>query len=222
MEPFIRSDQYNYIKAQTQLLVNGYGTVNDPNVLNALKSLALERTLTLFDEIEPEQIDLLSPINAVKDKSDADVFLLRLKPFVIPFKHVTEQTIKKLFPKAKKIKAPSSLEELDFTEISYLSWHDKGSGKQYIIAPQSNKLIGLQGTFSSIHQKGICTICNRFEEAGMFTAEIKGAEPGTFIKRGNYICQDPYTCNQNITSMTKLNEFLALMKNSTLKDRMSE
>ncbi|MFY0762660.1 FusB/FusC family EF-G-binding protein [Metabacillus dongyingensis] len=212
MEPFIRSDQYNYIKAQTQLLVNGYGTVNDPNVLKALKSLAQERTFMLFDEIGPEENDLLTPINDVKDKSDADVFLSQIKPFVIPFKKVTEQTIKKLFPKAKKIKAPASLEELDYTDISYLSWHDKGSGKQYIIASQNNKLTGLQGTFSSINQKGICTICNRFEEVGMFTAEIKGNEPGTFIKRGNYICQDPHTCNQNITSLTKLNDFLAWMK----------
>jgi hypothetical protein len=212
LEPFIRSDQYNYIKAQTQLLVNGYGTVNDQNVLKALKSLAQERTFMLFGEIGPEENDLLTPINDVKDKSDADVFLSQIKPFVIPFKKVTEQTIKKLFPKAKKIKAPASLEELDYTEISYLSWHDKGSGKQYIIAPQNNKLTGLQGTFNSINQKGICTICNRFEEVGMFTAEIKGNEPGTFIKRGNYICQDPHTCNQNITSLTKLNDFLAWMK----------
>jgi hypothetical protein len=56
MEPFIRSDQYNYIKAQTQLLVNGYGTVNDPNVLKALKSLAQERTFMLFDDIGPEEM----------------------------------------------------------------------------------------------------------------------------------------------------------------------
>ena len=41
--------------------------------------------------------------------------------------------IKKLFPKAKKLKLPD-MEEIDMKEISYLSWIDKGSSRKFIIA----------------------------------------------------------------------------------------
>ena len=41
--------------------------------------------------------------------------------------------IKKLFPKAKKLKLPD-MEEMDMKEISYLSWIDKGSSRKFIIA----------------------------------------------------------------------------------------
>ncbi|MER2254547.1 MAG: elongation factor G-binding protein, partial [Priestia megaterium] len=43
MEAFIRNDQYNFIKSQTQILINGYGTVNNSDVLLALKALAKEK-----------------------------------------------------------------------------------------------------------------------------------------------------------------------------------
>ncbi|GAA0372324.1 hypothetical protein [Bacillus horti] len=29
MEPFLRNDQYNYIKYQTKILINGHATIND-------------------------------------------------------------------------------------------------------------------------------------------------------------------------------------------------
>ncbi|HWO94980.1 MAG TPA: FusB/FusC family EF-G-binding protein, partial [Bacillus sp. (in: firmicutes)] len=189
MGPFIRSDQYNFIKAQTQSLINGHSTVNDMDVLNALKSMAEEKVANLFEDINEEQKQLMAPILEIEDKAHAEEFLEQLKPYVIPFKEVTEQTLKKLFPKAKKLKLPL-LENIDLKEISYLSWYDKGSNKKYIVVGHENKLIGLHGTFENSNQKGICAICNAYEEVGMFLSETKGSEKGTFIKRGNYICQD--------------------------------
>lgn len=126
---------------------------------------------------------------------------------MIPFKEVTEKTIKKLFPKAKKIKVPI-LEDMDLNEISYWGWNDKGSNKKYIVAHHDHKHVGLQGTFKSINKKGICALCNHHEEIGMFLSETKGLAIGTFIKRGNYICEDSQKCNQNITTLDKLNDFI--------------
>jgi Holliday junction resolvasome RuvABC DNA-binding subunit len=211
MEPFIRSDQYNFIKMQTKILVSGHSTVNDVGVLHALKSLSIEKVLNLFSNINDDQKQLLDPIVHIKDKEDAGEFLIQLKPYVLPFKTVTEQTIKKLFPKAKKLKVPS-LENMDRKELSYLGWKDKGSNKKYIVAERDNKLIGLQGTIKSANQKGICTLCNRHEEVEMFISESRGTTQGTFIKRGNYICQDSQICNQNITELDKLHDFIALLK----------
>jgi hypothetical protein len=210
MNPFIRNDQYNFIKNQVHALVNGYLTVSDQAVLNALKSLTSEKIFALFEEINEEQKQLLSPIVKVKEKGDAEVFLEQIKPMVVPFKGITEPNIKKLFPKAKKLKIPS-LKEIDLTEITYLGWFDNGSNKKYLIVEYDNQLVGISGGYKISNKKGICTLCNRFEEIGMFTSAVKGRGQDAFIKRGNYICQDSQKCNQNLTSLDKINEFLELI-----------
>ncbi|MGE7780631.1 FusB/FusC family EF-G-binding protein [Peribacillus sp. NPDC097264] len=211
MKPFIKSEQYNFIKLQTQILINGHATANDKDVVHTVKSVAKERVLNLFNELDDRHKQLLDPIDTIKDPAHAEAFLLELKPYVIPFKEVTEQTVKKLFPKAKKLKAPK-MENIDLREISYLGWDDKGSGKKFIITPWHNKLVGLHGTFKPSHKKGICAICSRFEEVGMFMSETKGTVQGTFIKKGNYICNDSMKCNQNITTLDKLDDFISRIK----------
>lgn len=50
MEAFIRSDQYNFIKSQAYILANGHATANDRGVIQALKSLAIEKDNTCIWE----------------------------------------------------------------------------------------------------------------------------------------------------------------------------
>lgn len=211
MHPFIRNDQFNFIKNQGQALINGHSTVNDQRVLNALKSLTSEKVSSLFENLNEEQKQLLHPIIEIKEKADAEALLEQIKPFVIPFKEVTEQTIKKLFPKVKKLKTPS-LEDIDFREISYLGWLDKGSNKKFLIVEYHNKLVGILGDYTNSNKKGICALCNCIEEIGMFTSAVKGATQDAYIKRGNYICRDSQKCNRNLMSLDKLNEFVNLIK----------
>ncbi|MFD3448904.1 FusB/FusC family EF-G-binding protein [Microbacteriaceae bacterium 4G12] len=210
MEPFIRSDQYNFIKAQTQVLINGHASAKDVDVLNALKSIAQEKIFNSFVTMDEEQRQLIAPIEKVEDKHSAEEFLAQLQPYVIPFQ-ITEQAIKKLFPKAKKLKTPP-LQDMDLRETSYLGWNDPGSSKKFIIAPYKNKQIGIHGSFRAINKKGICALCNRHEEVGMFIVETKWAGDGTFTKRGNYICQDSQKCNQNLTTLDKLTDFIGELK----------
>lgn len=211
MDPFIRSDQYHFIKQQTQILINGHSTVNDGNVLQALKSLAKEKVVQLFEELTEEQEELIQPIINVQDTTDAEKFLATIVPYVVPFKSVSQQAIKKLFPKAKKLKVPA-IEDMDLREISYLSWIDEGSSKKYLVAMLDNKLVGLQGSFKRIQQKGICALCNKHEEVGLFLTEKKGEVRDTFIKKGNYICIDSLKCNENLISVDKLHEFIERVK----------
>jgi hypothetical protein len=208
MEPFIRSDQFNYIRTQTKILINAHSTSSDPKILAAVKELSLEKVYNLFTDLHEEQKELLRPLSEIK--TDADWFLAILRPYVIPFKELTEQTIKKLFPKAKKLKAPS-LDHVDTREISYLSWIDHGSGKKFIVAPFDDKLIGLQGNYKPINQKGICTVCNGYEELGLFTTEKKGTVLGTYTSRGNYICEDSLKCNHNLIKLDRLHDFIELV-----------
>ncbi|WP_144511864.1 FusB/FusC family EF-G-binding protein [Bacillus sp. FJAT-22090] len=210
MNPFIRNDQFNFIKNQTQGLINGHATVNDQAVLRALKTLTSEKVLSLFENLNEEQKKLLQAISDVKEKADAETFLEQIKGMVVPFKEITEPSIKKLFPKVKKLKVPS-LEEIDFKEISYLGWTDKGSNKKFLVVEHNNKIVGISGGYKNSNKKGICTLCNRFEEIGMFTSAAKGTTQDAFIKRGNYICQDSQECNHNITSLDKLHDFVELL-----------
>ncbi|WP_102272937.1 FusB/FusC family EF-G-binding protein [Cytobacillus massiliigabonensis] len=211
MEPFIRSDQFNYIKNQLQILINGFTTVNDKGVLKALKTLTDEKIIHLFDDLSEEQRQVFNPIVEIREKEQAEVFLSQLNQYVIPFKDMSEQSIKKLFPKAKKLKVPP-IDQMDRKEISYIGWNDTGSTKKYIVAVQNEKIVGLHGSFKNISKKGICAICHGHEELGMFIMETKGSEQGTYIRRGNYICQDSQKCNQNIKSLDKLEDFIKGMK----------
>lgn len=207
MNTFIRTDQYQFIKAQTQYLINGYGTTNDIHVLNTLKSLAQERTISLFPEITEEQLELLKSIVHVRNQLDAEHYLSQIKPYVIPFKNIGQQTIQKLFPKVKKLKAPS-LESVDFKEISYLAWDDKGTNRRYIIFNFDNKLLGVYGKYNISNIKGICSLCNQHGQVGMFVTEKKGTTQDTYRNKGNYICADSMKCNQHVTSQEKLMSFI--------------
>ncbi|GED27302.1 elongation factor G-binding protein [Brevibacillus agri] len=210
MQPFISPHHYHFIKAQVQTLLNAYTSSTDPNVIRARKEIAQESVFQLFPGMTEEQKQLLAPLAAIKEKNEAKQFLLRLSPYIIPFPALTEQAIKKMFPKVKKLKPPATA-EIPYAETSYVSWFDSGADKKYIIAYYPDKLIGIHGVFTPLPKKGICAICNKITDIGMFVLEARGAGNGTYLKKGNYLCQDSVTCNQNIRSLEKLHDFLATM-----------
>ncbi|MCJ1907732.1 FusB/FusC family EF-G-binding protein [Planococcus ruber] len=205
-EAFIRNDQYNFIKDQTKILVNGQATGNDAEVLNVLRHLAHEKVFKLFPSLDAEQKAVLNPLASVKETADAEIFLEQLSPYVIPFKNVTDQGLKKLFPKAKKLKGPK-LDTIDFKKRSYLSWIES-STLMYMVLEKDGRFEAIHGSFTRSAKKGICSICNRHSEVGMFTAKTKGSSQDNFVKRGNYVCQDNEVCNSNINTLERLHEFV--------------
>ncbi|PFA67684.1 elongation factor G-binding protein [Bacillus sp. AFS015802] len=207
MEPFIRNDQYNFITYQTQVLINGYATVNDLGVLQAMKGLVQDKVTNLFEVLSPTQRTVLEPIVDIRDSEHAEDFLVGLKPYVIPFPTVSDHSVKKLFPKVKKLKTPA-LDEIDLRDISYLGWNDYGQERKYIVAEYEGKLKGFKATFKNSSKKGICTICNTFGSIGFYMSESKASAQGTFIKKGNYICQDSGECNEKLRSKEKLDDFI--------------
>ncbi|MCP8967726.1 FusB/FusC family EF-G-binding protein [Ectobacillus ponti] len=207
MEPFIRSEHYNFIKSQVQVLINGHASANDRNVLAALRAVTWEKVAELFGGLDGERADLLGPIVAIRSKEDAEPFLAGVKPYVIPFPAVTEGVVKKLFPKAKKLKAPS-LEGLDLREFPYMGWDDKGSGRKYIVTAYKGKLTGIHGTFSTMHKKSVCALCNRHGEVGLFMSEKKGSTQDAFVRKGNYICRDSHACARQLTTLERLHDLI--------------
>lgn len=209
-EPFIRNDQYNFIKYELKNIISAYSSIKDKETLNALKLNSLDKILNLFPELSNEQIEYLNYIIEIEEEAQAKHFLEVLKQFVIPFTNLTDKTIRKLFPKIKKLRVPS-LEELDLKQISYFGWNDIGLGRKFLIVEYKGKLMGIEGTFK-VTNKGICSLCNRYEEIGLFMANVKSGKE-SYTNRGNYICKDSQKCNENITSIDKLNYFIEILKN---------
>lgn len=209
-DPFIRNDQFNFIKGQTDILVNGKATSSDAEVLSVLRHLSQEKVFDLFPSLSEEQKAVLQPLTAVKEPADAENFLGQLVAYVVPFQNVTDEHLKKLFPKAKKLKGPK-LDTFDFRKLSYLGWIES-STLMYLVIERDGRLDGVHGSFNRSAKYGICSICNRHSEVGLFTARTKGSGQDSFIKRGNYICQDSATCNSNIDTLEYLHNFVDLLQ----------
>lgn len=206
-EAFIRNDQFNFIKDQAAILVAGQASCNDAEVLSVLRHLAHEKVFKLFPALTEAQKTVLAPLSAVKEPADAEAFLKGLEPYIIPFKTITSEALAKLFPKAKKLKGPKP-DTVDFSKMSYLAWTESSNG-MYLVIQQDSRLEGVSGTLSRSQKKGICAICNRHSEVGLFTARTKSSGQDQFVKRGNYICSDNAVCNRNIRSLERLGEFTA-------------
>ncbi|WP_313432993.1 FusB/FusC family EF-G-binding protein [Siminovitchia terrae] len=209
IQPFIRCDQFNFIKFQVKHLVHAHSTVKDPAVLNAIKYGALDKIMNLFPEIS-EDHQVFHKITEIEQDIQGKSFLDALKSYVIPFKPITEKTVGKLFPKAGKLKL-QFLKNVDFKELSYLGWYDIRSDKKFLIFDYKGKLMGIHGTFRH-KTKGICSLCNHHGEVGLFMANVKSGKE-TFTNRGNYICDDSHECNQNLQRLDKLEYFIENLKN---------
>ncbi|XXM71145.1 FusB/FusC family EF-G-binding protein [Lysinibacillus sphaericus] len=211
MDAFIRNDQYNFISYQTQVLINGYSSVNDHGVLQALRGLVRDKVMDLFEELESEEKQIIEKITDIKDSDHAKDFLEALREYVMPFQPVNETALKKMFPKVKKLRIPD-LKVWDFKALSYLGWNDFGQESKYIVAEVDGRLKGLKGTFKNSSKKGHCTICHSFSEVGLFVSQSKKSSQGTFVKKGNYICQDSMECNGKLKDLDKLVDFIERMK----------
>ncbi|GAE29703.1 FusB/FusC family EF-G-binding protein [Halalkalibacter hemicellulosilyticus] len=206
--PFLKNDQYNYIKFQLKNLVYAYSITKDKEVLNALKYSTRDKVFSQISNMNEEQKAVLNKMMHIEEDKQVERFLLELKNDVVPFKAINEKTITKLFPKVKKLKMPS-LKEIDFRNLSYLGWYDIRSERKFLIIDNDGTLIGIQGSFKK-SAKGICALCHGNEDVGLFMAKVKSGKE-TYTNRGNYICADSFKCNENLTTLDQLNHFVKIL-----------
>ena len=100
MEAFIRSDQYNFIKSQAYILANGHATANDRGVIQALKSLAIEKIIHVFENLTDEQKELIDTVLTVQNRKMQNRFTEN-KSVCHSVRGVTAQTLKNYFLKRK-------------------------------------------------------------------------------------------------------------------------
>lgn len=205
IQPFLSVANYHLIEQQMNKLLNAYNTTKDRNVLLAVKGLV---ETEIEKNIQPSDVQLtvIEQLYKMTDRTQAELYLESLKPFVIPFKKVTTSNLKSLFKKEKKLKLPN-IESIDFHHICYFTWNDASTHRKYIVVEQQGKFKVIKGQVEANTIKGICAICNHHSDVNLFTTTKKGKAIDTFKKHSNYICSDSQSCNRNIADYKRVNDF---------------
>ncbi|MCL2114208.1 MAG: FusB/FusC family EF-G-binding protein [Streptococcaceae bacterium] len=198
--------EYNRIKSLTFDLVNIYHSVNDKSTVNAVYAQVASEILALTDLPEIEKF--LSVIESPKlSREQAEKLLLDLKPLIEPFPLMTENQMRKIFKKVKKLKIPATT-LWDMREVTYFAWNEVSSGRKYILTADGH---GFYGTMSG-SMKNICAICKKTSIVTQFLAVTKTGADGTYTKNGTYICLDSDKCNQQVQSIQGLQQFLEIIR----------
>lgn len=208
-EPFIKNEQLNFIKKQIAIIKDSMNKSLPKTILAAVIDLAQAKIFELFPQVTNDQQELLD-ISKWKTKDEYEQYVERLAAYVFPFPQITEQQLKKLFPKQKKLRLPD-LKTVDHHKLTYLSWTDGKSNRKFIIYELDGKLVGMEGKMTPTNKKNICSFCNSFGEVAYFSTITKDKKPknADYYKAiGNLICTDSSECNKNIDNTAYLQEFL--------------
>lgn len=205
MTPFLTVAEVRLIEQQLMKIVNAKASSKDANILATVRELAMA-TLNEKLPLGEDKETLLKAAEAVEDRLDVTLFLENLHVYTIPFKAISEKGIEKLFKKEKKLKMPK-LDEVNWKGISYLSWQDIGTHRQYMIIEREGQFTGLKGTVSGTNAKGICAICNEHSDVHLFTAKVKG-QADAYKSYTQYICDDAEKCNHRVKDYERLVQFV--------------
>lgn len=210
-QPFIRNHQFNLIKKQADWLQRTCSTVADRKVLESARASVQMKVTEAFPDLAEPQRQALEKLWTLETPEQFKQYLQSLEPMREAFESVTEQQVKKLFPKVKKLKLPD-LASIDDRNVTYLGWTDIASNKQFLVYRLNGQLVGIEGRFTPANKKNTCFLCLKQEEVALFTAVTKtkpaGASPDYYKAIGNYLCTNSEACNRNITDVSTLEKFI--------------
>jgi len=205
---FIKNEQLNFIKKQIALIKDSTNKNVPQNVLAAVIDLANAKILDLFPNASLEQKEMLVLAGPKTDK-EYEQYIQNLSDFLLPFPEITQQQLKKMFPKHKKIKLPD-LSNIDLNQLTYLSWNDLGYNKKFIVYELEGKMVGIECEFTPTSKKNLCSFCNSFGEVAYFSTVTKAKKhnnPDYYKSIGNLICVDSTECNKKISNVEYVSSF---------------
>lgn len=210
LERFIENHQFNYIREQVEIIRDSRKKSLPVSVLQAVIDLANAKISYLFPEATPSQLAMID-VSTLQTDESYDMFMDGLRPHVRSFPHVSEQQVKKLFPKQKKLKLPD-VADLNVNRMSYMSWNDLRSNRKYILCEkEDHQLIGIECKPSPNSKKNICAFCNQLAEVSYCVTITKAKQaknPDYYKAIGTYICTDSATCNEKMTNLNGLMTFV--------------
>lgn len=208
-EKFIKNEQFNFIRKQVAWIKDSTKQHLPPGVLASVYELSNEKISNCLTDLTPEQKELMD-FSGLKTVEAYEQAVEQLPNYLLAFPTISEQQLKKLFPKSKKLKLPD-LSNIDLHRLTYLSWNDSRSNKKYILYKLESQLVGIECSFSPSTKKNICSICHCHGEVTHFSTITKAKKvnnPDYYKSIGNLICVNSTECNKNITDVSYLEEFL--------------
>ncbi|WP_010302760.1 FusB/FusC family EF-G-binding protein [Kurthia senegalensis] len=204
MEQFLTVANVRFIEKQMWKVLKAKASSQDAAVLDAVKGIAVSE---IEQQLTMPQMELLKAFEQIEDRVGAELFIESLKRYTIPFQPISPKQLQSLFKKEKKLHIPN-LASQDWTAISYLSWYDSRTHRQYIVTEREGNYTALRGVAEPQYRtKGICAICHEQTDVHLFTAKVKGKED-QFTAYSNYICDNVQTCNQRLSDYEKLETFV--------------
>ncbi|WP_050183977.1 FusB/FusC family EF-G-binding protein [Domibacillus robiginosus] len=208
-EKFIKNEHVNFIKKQIALIKDSKKKNVPPTVLAAVIDLANAKILELIPKISLAQQEILD-LSRLKTDDEYDQYIQRLSKFLIPFPKITDQQLKKMFPKNKKLKLPD-LSRIDYSQLTYLGWDDLGSNKKFIVYELDEKTVGIECRIIPTSKNNICSFCRCAGKVVFFSTVTKAKKannPDYYKSIGNFICADSSECNKKITNAEYVTTFL--------------
>ncbi|QED46095.1 FusB/FusC family EF-G-binding protein [Cytobacillus dafuensis] len=209
IEKFIKNEHLNFIKKQIALIKDSTKKNVPPTVLAAVIDLANAKILDLIPNASSDQQEILD-LSRLKTDDEYEQYIQHLSDFLLPFPKITEQQLRKMFPKNKKLKLPD-LSQIDHSQLTYLSWNDLRANKKFIVYRVDGKMVGIECKFAPTSKKNLCSFCNCFGEVAYFSTVTKAKKPKNpdyYKSIGNLICADSNECNNKITNVENLTTFL--------------
>ncbi|WP_449539687.1 FusB/FusC family EF-G-binding protein [Ferdinandcohnia sp. Marseille-Q9671] len=209
IEKFIKNEQLNFIKKQIDFIKDSTKKNVPQNVLAAAIGLANTNILDIFPNVSVEQQEILD-ISRLKTDKEYDQYIQSLSDYMLPFPKITEQQLKKIFPKHKKLKLPD-FSNIDHNHVTYLGWNDLRYNKTFIVYELEGNLVGIECELAPTSKKNICSLCKSFGEVAYFSTVTKAKKsnnPDYYKAIGNLICADSNECNKKITNVAYLSTIL--------------
>lgn len=212
MNEFIQPYQYNFLETQALTLLQTNQHVNDSATIATMRALVSEKIALEFRDCQPAELAFLMEILSIqKSRKEVEAYLAKVKGCVRPFMAPSDQRLKKVFQKTKKLQFPK-WESLALKDYTFYGWNNSGQQRKYLILYQNGELVGVEGTFSPTLKKGVCAICHKTADLTSFTAKVKSSGDGRYLNHGNYICYDSETCNHQIEQVTELFNFFEFVR----------
>ncbi|MCM3439885.1 FusB/FusC family EF-G-binding protein [Metabacillus halosaccharovorans] len=208
-EKFIKNEQLNFIKKQIALIKDISKRNVPKSVLLAEIDLANAKIIDNMPHATEEQLGMLD-ISSLRTDVEYEQYIQLLSSYVQPFPKITEQHLKKMFPKNKKLKLPD-LSTIDQSKLTYLSWTDLGLNKKFIVYELDGKMVGIECKVTPTSKANYCSICQSIGEVTYFSTKTKAKKsknPDYYKSIGNLICTDSNECNKKITNVEYLTTVL--------------
>lgn len=203
---FLTVADERFITRLVNKLLNARTSSKDKDVIAAVKGL-IETELTEHLSDRPETKQIITQVLEIEDRTHADLFLHALKAYVIPFHPPRAEDLKKLFKKEKRLRLPK-LDAYDWKTVTYLSWKDQGTHRQYFVTQQDGNWKTLQGITQTNTVQGVCRICRHHTLVNLFTATVKRKTEDAFTSYSHYICENPSVCNSNLDNEQQIFSFI--------------